>query len=89
MGGGALAPLIVKFRGLSPPKCTVCALSLVPSRQNFFAWTAGYEATIITCAAYIAKSAERVYSVIAIAVAPLQSILSHPEPCTFFELPSS
>ena len=45
-----------------------------PPVKTFFAWTAGYEATIIICAAYIAISAERVYSVIAIAVAPLQQV---------------
>ena len=31
---GALAPLIVKFRGLSPPK--MYCVCLVPSRLNFF-----------------------------------------------------
>ena len=62
-------------RGLSPPKMyRVCPLASYPAVKTFFAWTAGYEATIIICAAYIAKSSERVYSVIAIAVAPLQQV---------------
>ena len=52
----------------------VCPLASYPAVKPFFAWTAGYEATIIIRADYIAKSAERVYSVIAIAVAPLQQV---------------
>ena len=48
---GALAPLIVKFRGLSPPKMyRVCPLASYPAVKTFFAWTAGYEAAIIICA---------------------------------------
>ena len=64
MGGGVggSSPLIVKFRGLSPPNMyLVCPLASYPAVKAFFAWTAGYEATIIICAAYIARSAERVY----------------------------
>ena len=38
----------------------VCPLASYPAVKTFFAWTAGYEATIIICAAYIAKSAEQV-----------------------------
>ena len=42
---GALAPLIVKFRGLSPPKMYRVCLVLYPAVQLGI-----YEATIIICA---------------------------------------